>query len=165
MSKVKTSEIPHYELLCLVSNEFSEDEVKPIQEKVNKIITERKGKITKNEDWGKKRLAYPIKHFGYGYYNLVEFDMDGEEVSKVNKDLRMMSELLRHQIVTKKVKTVEEIAKEKEIKEKIAVKAAKAEEKEEEKETAKEEAKKGDKIELEDLDDKLDKILETDDLV
>jgi small subunit ribosomal protein S6 len=161
MSKVKSGETPHYELLYLISNKFSEDEVKPIIEKINSIIVNNQGKITLTEDLGKKRLAYPIKGFRYGYYNLVEFDLVGENLINVDRALRMMNEVLRHQIVTKVVKTAEQIAQDKKIAEKIAARTVKEEKevKEKIKETDKE------KVDLKDLDEKLDKILETDDLL
>lgn len=161
MSKVKSGETPHYELLYLISNKFSEDEVKPIIEKINSIIVNNQGKITLTEDLGKKRLAYPIKSFRYGYYNLVEFDLVGEDLINVDRALRMMNEVLRHQIVTKVVKTAEQIAQDKKIAEKIAARTVKEEKevKEKIKETDKE------KVDLKDLDEKLDKILETDDLL
>jgi small subunit ribosomal protein S6 len=161
MSKVKSGETPHYELLYLISNKFSEDEVKPIVEKVNSVIANNKGEITLAEDLGKKRLAYPIKGFRYGYYGLVEFDMAGESLINVDRALRMMNEILRHQIVTKVVKTAEQIAQDKKIAEKIAARTVKEEKevKEKIKETDKE------KVDLKDLDEKLDKILETNDLL
>jgi small subunit ribosomal protein S6 len=163
MSRTKSSEIPHYELLYLISNKFSEDEVKPIVEKVNSLILSNQGKITLAEDLGKKRLAYPIKGFRYGYYDLVEFDMPGENLINLDRALRMANEILRHQIVTKTVKTAEQIAEDKKIAEKIAARNDKAEKEEEKKEKAKETDKE--KVDLKDLDEKLDKILETNDLL
>jgi small subunit ribosomal protein S6 len=157
MAKSKKVEAPHYELLYIISNKYSEDELKPIIQKVGKIIKDNRGNITKAEEWGKKRLAYPIKHFNYGYYNLVEFDIEGGKIEKINRTLRMTREILRHQMVVKKVKTPTEIKKEKEISEKIATKAK-------EKEKLEEEKIKG-KVDLKDLDKKLDKILDTDDLL
>jgi len=160
MSKVKSGKTPHYELLYLISNKFSEDEVKPIVAKVNSLILSNQGKITLAEDLGKKRLSYPIKGFRYGYYNLAEFDMVGESLINVDRALRMMNEILRHQIITKTVKTEEQIAQDKKIAEKIAARNIKEEKevKEKIKETDKE------KVDLKDLDEKLDKILETNDL-
>lgn len=164
MSKTKKSRIPHYEMLYIVSNQFSEDEVKPINEKLHKLIADNQGVITYTEIWGKKRMCYPIKNFGYGYYFLVEFDMAGENLAKVDKILRMSNEILRHQIVAKMKRTAEEIKMEKEKAEKKIVEKKIAEEKEGEKkeEEAKKEAKK---MDLKDLDEKLDKILDTDDLL
>src|SRR3989344_4768282 len=112
MSKTKSSELPHYELLYLISNKYSEIEVKPIMEKVNSLVTANQGKITQSVELGKKRLSYPIKGFRFGYYNLLEFDMPGAKLVNVDHALRMMSEILRQQIVAKIVKTAEEIEQE-----------------------------------------------------
>lgn len=161
MSKTKSDNTPHYELLYLVSNKFTEDEVKPIVEKVNSAISNSGGVITLSEDMGKKKLAYPIKGFRYGYYNLVEFDMQGINLMNFDHALRMMNEILRHQIVIKTVKTAEQIERGRKIAEKIAAKNA--QEEKQAKEKAKETDK--DKVELKDLDEKLDKILETSDLI
>lgn len=159
MSKNKSSEIPHYELLYIISNKYSEDELSPIIDKVRKIINDHGGDISYSEEWGKKKLAYPIKHFRYGYYNLAEFDLAGEKLIKVNKALQLASEILRHQIVSKKLKTVQEIEKEKRIAKSIVAKKSEAVK-------GKEGKIKGQKkTELKDLDERLDKILETDDLL
>lgn len=161
MARTKSSETPHYELLYIVSNKYTEDEVKPIVEKVRKIIEDNKCKITHSEDWGKRKLAYPIEHFTHGYYNLVEFDGEGESVANIDRVLRMSNEVLRHMVTSAKLKSAEEKRKEQE---KLEQAREKAEEKEEEKEV-KQEKPKEKKVDLKDLDEKLDKILETDDLL
>lgn len=177
MSKVKSSEIPHYELLYIVSNKYTEEEIKPICGNVDALIAKYGGTVTYSEDWGKKKLAYPIQHFGHGYYFLVEFDMPSRNVNGLNNELRLSSELLRHVIVSIKKRTLEEIKAEKVKAEKIfkdafgEKRAVIKEEREEEvpaqTETvvAQEAVSKKKDINLQDLDDKLDKILETDDLL
>jgi len=164
MSRTKSSETPHYEMLYIISNQFTEDEVKPINEKVDKLITDNGGVVTYREVWGKKKMCYPIKNFAFGYYFLVEFDVDGEQLKKIDKNLRMSSEILRHQVVSKTKRTAEEIKSEKEMVEKKMVDKKIAEDQAEEKkeEDAKKESKK---MDLKDLDEKLDKILDTDDLL
>ena len=159
MAKAKLSHLPHYELLYLVSNQYTEEELPPIMDKVRKIINDNGGNITFSEEWGKKRLAYPINHFQHGYYNLLEFDLDGEKLVSVNRALKLTNEVLRYQIVKKKVKTVAEMREEQKIAEKIAAKQAK------EKEAEEGEQKEKKKVDLKELDEKLDKILETDDLL
>jgi len=160
MAKSKSSEIPHYELLYLISNKYSEDEVKPIKTRIEKLITDNAGKITKQEDWGKKRLAYKIEQFNYGYYQLLEFDMPGEGVEKVTTALRLSSDILRSQVIKKRIQTADEIKTDKEIAQKIAKR------KKEEEEVRVADAASN-KAEIEDinLDEKLDKILETDNLL
>ncbi|MFA5318565.1 MAG: 30S ribosomal protein S6 [Patescibacteria group bacterium] len=156
--------LQRYELVYLISNKFSEDELEPITSSVVKLIKDNGGKIILEEDWGKKKLAYPIKKFFNAYYRLVEFDLGGKELDKLDKHLRLADEILRHLIVKKKVKTEEEIEQEKKIAKKIAERQEKEEVEQEEK---KEETKKDrGKASMEELDQKLDKILdETENLI
>ena len=174
MSKVKSGETPHYELLYLISNKYSEEEIKPIAEKVNSLITNNQGKITQSVSLGKKRLAYPIKGFRFGYYNLVEFAMPGVSLINVGRALRLTSEILRQQVVSKELKTEEQIIQDRKIAEKIAARNIKEEELAKEKTSARRAAPAADsavkaadkdKVDLKDLDEKLDKILETDNLL
>ncbi len=199
MSRTKKTTEPHYELLYLISNKYTEDEVKPIAEKIETIITTNGGQITYRENWGKKKLAYPVKHFAYGYYLLVEFDVEPLILAKIERSIRMQHDVLRHQIVTRQVRTIDQKEKPKQIffddpkKDKVAPKteltkteAAKPEiaKKEEVKEvvaevaktvgetktedkpvTKKAKAPKDTKASLDELDAKLDKILETNDLL
>ncbi|MDD5071292.1 MAG: 30S ribosomal protein S6 [Patescibacteria group bacterium] len=163
MSKTKSSEFYRYELLFIIPNKFTEEEANLITDKVKKIITDEGGVITFSEFWGKKQLAYPIKQNSYGYYSLLEFNLDGEKLAKINKTLRMSSDVIRFQIVKKKIKTAKQLEKEKKISEKIADKnIAKEKKAEEEKNKGKDKEKK---LELKDLDEKLDDILDTKDLL
>jgi len=189
MAKNKKSDIPHYELLFVVPNKFTIDELKPIIEKIKGIITDNNGTITYAEEWGNKKLAYPIKHFTHGYYNLFEFDAESSNLAQINNIIKMDNEIIRHLIISKPKRTPEEIRKEKEV-EKERREASKIEkgvksekrktaktnkkkdelpkekEKKDEQTTAKTaEKKEAKKVNLEDLDEKLDKILETNDLL
>jgi len=108
MAKNKPDGLTHYELLYIVSNQFSEDELTPIKDKVEGIIAEHEGTITFKEDLGKKRLAYKIKQFRHGYYELVEFDAPSTSLPAINDLLRLMSDLIRHQILKTVAKTAEQ---------------------------------------------------------
>jgi hypothetical protein len=122
-------------------------------------------------------MAYPIKGFRVGYYNLLEFDMPGVNLINVDHALRMMSEILRQQIVLKPLKTEEQIKQDKKIAEKIAARNIGEEKKAQEKISLRSAAPVNpvsapspraadkDKVDLKDLDEKLDKILETDNLL
>ncbi len=157
MAKNKPAKIPHYELLYIIPNKFSEDELKPIQEKVEKIISKNKGVITYREEWGKKKLAYPIDHYNYGYYQLLEFDMEGKHLAKTNELLRILPEVLRHMIVVKTETAQEAQAR--------AAQEAKKIDKQAQKEQKPEKKPEEGKIDLEDLDSKLDNLLDVDNLL
>ena len=164
MSKTKSSDVPHYELLCLISNKFSETEVEPIRERIGKLIADNGGTITSEEYWGKRKLAYQIDGFRHGYYHLIEFDINGPKLNELTNRLRLSNDILRHQVVKKHLKTAAEIKAEEEVNAKIAARR-KAEAAEE---TAATEAKPeaGDeRSDLKDLDKDLDKIIDATNLL
>jgi len=180
MSKIKSSDKNHYEMLYIIPNKFTEDETKKIDEKVEKMITDLEGEITYSEQWGKKKLAYPIKNYNHGYYNLFEFDLWGKDLKELDTLLRMSSKVLRHQVVRtvkrteeeikKDKKKSEEMAKKEETEEEAKISSPKVEKKEEtviskEIKREKEQDDKKKKTDLKDLDKKLDDILKTDDLL
>lgn len=154
----------HYELLFLTRVALDDKNQEAIVNKVINSITQAGGSISKQEDWGKRKLAYLIDHEQHGWYMLIEFDLAGTALKKIETELRLTPEILRYLMVQKAIKTEEELAKERKIQERI-----KAREFPKEPEKMKEEIvpeKKGEvkekKISLEDLDKKLDEILEED---
>ena len=160
MSKSKSSTLPHYELLYIISNKFSENEVPPIKETVEKLITDNQGAITLRQDWGEKKLAYPIKHFRHGYYQLLEFDMPAASIKIIANNLRLSDQIIRHQIVIKDPNALPpKPAREAQAVERPEVKPT-APQTELVSKKAKTTAD-DDRVELQDLDDKLDKILDS----
>lgn len=168
MSKTKPSGPSHYEMLFIIPNRFTEEEAKTVSEKTEKMVADNGGQITRREYWGKKKLAYEIKHNGYGYYSLLEFDLEGSSLAKLNQTLKLSTDVLRHQIIAKRIKSSEEIARDEKIQAKIDSKRAaeKSKAKEEEvKQTEKGKTKDDKRVELKDLDQKLEGILNADDLI
>lgn len=174
MSKTKSAGATHYEILFIIPNKFTDDEAKAVAEKVGKVISENGGQITHTEYWGKKKLAYEIKHNAYGYYGLFEFDLEGNLLAKVDQNLRLSADVLRHQIIVKKAKSAEDLVREQAIRVKIDSKKAEKEKKQEEKDkkaststiTPTSAPKAKDKrVDLKDLDEKLEGILNAKDLI
>ncbi len=159
----------HYELLYIVPANYTTKELKPIIEKTSSLIKEQNGEITKEDTLGKLKFAYPIKNQSHGYYQLYEFNLPKENLQKLNNALSLINEILRFLIVKKKVKTEKEIKNEKTLQEKLAkkkekeIEKIKAAKKEAEKESEKDSKKE--KVSLEDLDKKLDEILDTDEIL
>ena len=109
MAKNKSSQLPRYELLYVVSNKFTSEETEPIAQKVEDLITASDGNIVYRENWGKRRMSYPIKGFQFGYYRLLEFDLPADKIQEINRYLRLSNDILRHQIIKRQPRTVEEI--------------------------------------------------------
>ena len=173
MSKTKTTGATHYEILFILPNRFTDDEAKTVSASVEKIIADNSGNVTFREYWGKKRLAYDIKHNAFGYYSLLEFDLEGKNLAKIDTALRLSTDILRHQVVVKKAKTPEALAKEAKIRAKIdSKKAADSKKQEEKMKTASPSAvapkaveKEDKRVNLKDLDEKLEGILNAKDLI
>jgi small subunit ribosomal protein S6 len=168
MSKTKTTGTTHYEVLFIIPNKFTDDEAKTIASEVEKTITDGGGQVTSREYWGKKRLAYEIKHNAFGYYGLLEFDLEGANLAKIDKNLRLSTNVLRHQVVVKKAKSEKEIAKATKIRAKIDSKKAEEEKKQQQLEKkipslspapSKTSDRNDKRVDLKDLDEKLDGIL------
>jgi small subunit ribosomal protein S6 len=163
MAKNKKTGVPHYELLYIVPNKYTEEDLLKINQEVETMISEAKGKITFKQNWGKKKFCYPINHSRFGYYCLIEFDLSADKIAKINTDLRMDNKVLRYMIVNRAAKTPEEIEAEIKQAESRAIKAAKKAPIKEE--VKKEAAPAKPKVDSKELDEKLNKILETDDLL
>jgi small subunit ribosomal protein S6 len=160
MAKNKSSKKPTYELLYVIAQKFSEEETAPISEKIVKLIEKAGGEIKSTETWGKRKLAYRIKGYSFGYYTLLEIELDGSALAGIDRTFKMMPELIRHLIVKinpdKKPRSLRLSKVEKEKKEIPFPQAI------EPKEITKKESQK---VDLKDLDQKLDKLLEVDHLL
>jgi len=165
--------IQHYELCYIVPIKYLEDELQKAKETINGLVRKYNGIATSENDLGKQRLAYPIKQVHQGTYVVVEFDMDGENRNKLDAELKIMPEVLRHLIVKKRIKSDAEKQREEKIqaglrhvKEQELTKAEEARKtgvkKMEETATADEvkiAKKEQKKVTLEELDKKLDELL------
>lgn len=148
-----------YELLYIIPAKYAEDEIGPVREKIKKILGKYDAKITKDDNLGKKKLTYPIKKFYQGYYILHEFELEGARINELNNQLKTTDEIIRHIIIKNPPKA--------EIRPAIVRKKAETPitpDKLSESTKIKKEDEK-EKIKLEDLDKKLDEILDTDNLL
>jgi small subunit ribosomal protein S6 len=91
----------HYEMLYLFPAKYTEEELSPLIEKVQGLLLKYEAEITFNQLLGRRKLAYPINKFYTGYYYVCEFDMAPENLQKIEKELRLAPEVLRHQIISK----------------------------------------------------------------
>lgn len=166
----------HYQLLVLVPGNVSEEDSTAVVGEVTSLIQAEEGtvKIVNSEGFGKRRLAYPIKGLHYGYYTVVEFDVEQEKLAKIDQEIRHNARVLRHLCVVAVEKSEEQRLKEQALRERLQVKRrqtqedVKRKEREERvKEVTKPEAYKGltdaeRKATIEELDKKLDEIMSDD---
>lgn len=86
-----------YEIAVLFDPGLEVDLTKPMA-KVEKIVTDNGGKITKTDNWGKKKLAYTIKKQDHAVYVFYTADIPAEGVRKIESTLNITDEVLRYLI-------------------------------------------------------------------
>ncbi len=91
-----------YELLYLVPAPLTEKDLPNVSKKVKEIVEKLGGKISKEENLGNKKLAYPIKQIYRGFYLLLNFEIAPKKLKELDQKLKLMPEILRH-LVTKKI--------------------------------------------------------------
>ncbi len=145
----------------IIPGNLAENEVEPVIKQITDFFVSGKVEIVHNEYLGRRKIAYPINHLRYGYYFIIEFTMSDNNFSDIDKKLKLHDNLLRYLIVKSTPKTREEREKEK-------VKQQKQKEKKEigdkfvpkEKKSKIKEKKEAGKMSLDELDKKLEEIID-----
>lgn len=122
--------LQHYELVYIIPGTKAEDEVPAMTAQIHELLKANGATIIKNDFWGKRKLAYEIDHIRYGYYDVVDFDMETTKLNILEQALRHSPTIIRSQITRRKVLTPEQVAANTEIRERIAAKREVAKEKE-----------------------------------
>lgn len=88
-----------YEILYIIPSRFSDTEVDGVAKKIEEGLLKAGASVEKTENLGKIKLTYPIKKERHGTYILTYINVDGEKMQKIDQDLRLSDDVLRHTIV------------------------------------------------------------------
>ena len=81
----------HYETVFIATPVLSDVQTKELFGKFQGVITENGGQIVSSEDWGLRKLAYPIQKKTTGFYYLIEFEGEGEKLeTQYRRDERVI---------------------------------------------------------------------------
>jgi len=98
-SKVEDKQLRDYELVLIISPVVEDEKFDTTIDKISKFITERGGIISEVEQWGKRKLAYPVKHFTEGNYVLSRFKLKPTVGKELEANLQISEEVLRHLLI------------------------------------------------------------------
>jgi small subunit ribosomal protein S6 len=90
-----------YEVLYIVRADLDDDKVQDAVKRVNTLIQRSGGTAERTNLWGKRKLAYEVKHQKEGSYVLQDFKLDPNRVPELESSLKITEEVLRHLIVRK----------------------------------------------------------------
>lgn len=88
-----------YEAMYIVTPEMEDEAINGVIEKFSGIITANGGEIEKTDEWGRKKLAYPIDYKTEGYYVLVNFAAAPELPRELERNFRNDESILRYMVV------------------------------------------------------------------
>ncbi len=89
----------NYELALAISAKIEDAQRAEVLEKAKGYITRYEGNIVGIEEWGKKRLAYEIKHQTEAFFYFVHFEAPATAPAQLEQEMRIMDNVLRYLIV------------------------------------------------------------------
>jgi small subunit ribosomal protein S6 len=88
-----------YETIFILQPELSEDDIKTVTAKAQDVISSYKGECLRMDDWGIRKLAYPIKKSARGRYYYLRFDGESTLIAELERRLRLDEKVLRYQTI------------------------------------------------------------------
>ena len=86
----------HYETVFILNPVLSEQQVKETVSKFEDFLTSKGSEMVSKEDWGLKKLAYPIQNKKSGFYHLFEFTVDGSVINPLELEFRRDERFMRY---------------------------------------------------------------------
>ncbi len=88
-----------YELMVVVTPELDDEGVAATAERVKSLVTARGGEVVEVQEWGRRRLAYPIRKFREGFYSVAKLKLSPEAADPLDRSLRLTEPVIRHLLV------------------------------------------------------------------
>ena len=91
----------HYEIVFLVHPDQS-DQVPAMVKKYSGIISSKGGKVHREEDWGRRQLAYPINKIHKAHYILMNIECDKDVIDELSSNFKFNDAVIRNMIIKRK---------------------------------------------------------------
>ena len=90
-----------YELVVIIHPDLDDEAINQALEKIKNWIDAGKGKITEVQEWGKKRLAYPIQKQYEGIYYLLNLELDPAANIELERNIRILEPVMRYMLIAR----------------------------------------------------------------
>jgi small subunit ribosomal protein S6 len=91
--------MPNYELVLIISPEVADEDMPNVITKLSELIKKTDGSVDEVNQWGRKKLTYPIKRCAEGNYVLAKLKLKPASTKELDANLRLSGEVLRHLLV------------------------------------------------------------------
>jgi len=88
-----------YEAVYVLRPDFDEEATKALVERFSNVVTEQGGEVVKVDEWGKRKLAYPIEKHREGYYVLMNFNAEADVPKELERMFKITDGVLRYMVV------------------------------------------------------------------
>jgi len=85
-----------YEVAFIAAPNTADDDLSKLNSQIEQIAADRGGKVTKVDNWGRRKLAYRIGKFDEGVYTFVYLEGSGQEIAEIERRLRVTDFVIRH---------------------------------------------------------------------
>ena len=85
-----------YEILLMLDPELSEERQNEIVARTRELVERGGGGWNSHDVWGRRKLAYEIKHKAEGSYHLLTFDCEPETLAELSRVLKITDGVMRH---------------------------------------------------------------------
>ena len=99
MSKKSAAVLPGYETVFLNRVDMTDEALKQLKEKLFGIVQAFDGELVYQEDWGKRKLSYPIQKETRAQYTYFVYTGKGDVVAEIERNLRLTDTVLRFMTV------------------------------------------------------------------
>jgi small subunit ribosomal protein S6 len=91
--------VNNYETVFITTPVLSESQMKETVEKFKNLLEQNQATVVNEENWGLRKLAYPIQKKTTGFYYLIEFQSEGEFLSRLETEYKRDERIIRFLIV------------------------------------------------------------------
>jgi len=102
-----------YEVMLILPADADDATVKGAVDRINRVIGEAGGEVTKTDQWGRRRLAYMIGKHSDGYYVVADMTADPDSMTELERVLHLADEVVRFKVTIKPPERVRKDAKRK----------------------------------------------------
>jgi small subunit ribosomal protein S6 len=88
-----------YEVMVILDAGLEEDAVRALVDRFTRQLTAAGAKAVSVDSWGKRRLAYPVRHRNEGYYVVIEVNAEPAALSELDRQLSLADEVIRHKVM------------------------------------------------------------------
>jgi len=88
-----------YEMMLAINPQLEDEELDNLLNKVKKVVKDTKGKVTRLDKWGKRKLAYEIKDFNEAIYVVLKFNADEKKISELERVMKLEERVIRYLLI------------------------------------------------------------------